>query len=79
MDDRVATAFERAAHGVGIGDVADHDVDGRVGMGLKIDHAHRGTGGGERAHDVAADEAGSTGDEDAATCEIGVGHTKARG
>ncbi len=70
MDDRVAAALERPPDRLGIGDVADDDVDGGVRVRLQIDDAHLGAGGGERAHDVAADEAGSAGDQDAAVCEV---------
>ena len=40
VHDRVDPAGERRLEHVGIGDVADHDVDRGIGMGLQVEHAH---------------------------------------
>ena len=47
---------ERRVEDVRVGDVADHDVDGRIGVGLQVDHANDRAGPRQLRHRVAADE-----------------------
>ena len=69
VDDRVESTRKDGLENLGLGDVADYDVDSWIGVGLEVDHADPGAVGRQGSHDVAADEAGPAGDEHASPAE----------
>jgi hypothetical protein len=70
VDDRVKPAVQRAAQDGRIGDVADDDVDVGVRMRLEVDDPDLGAVVCKCGHDVATDEAGSTGHEHAPILQV---------
>jgi hypothetical protein len=56
VHNRINSARERSVQNVTVHDVADDGVDGRIGMGLQVDHANDGTGPCQLRHRVPADE-----------------------
>jgi hypothetical protein len=66
MDHAVEASGEGFLENLRISYVALDEIDLRIGMGLKVDHPDLGARTQQIGHHVAADEAGSPGDQDPA-------------
>jgi hypothetical protein len=69
MNDSVKAALEGRRDDVRVNKIALDDLDCRIGMGLQVDDPHMRAVGSQLSDHVPADEAGTSGDENAPPAE----------